>query len=189
PLAGAASATLPLSNVQSNQAGSYTVVVMNSAGSVTSAGATLTVYVPAGITTQPLSQTITQGQTAAFSVMASGTAPFTYQWQFMNTDVVDATNATLIVTNVQFVQAGGYLVKVANSWGSAVSATARLTVVPPAGSDLPPMPGLVAHLPLDEDLRDSSGRGNHAAAVGAPIRVPGFIGTGAFNPFTQGSTN
>src|SRR5207253_10025256 len=88
-------ATLPLSNVQSNQAGSYKVVVMNSAGSVTSAGATLTVYVPAGITTQPLSQTITQGQSATFSVAASGTAPFSYQWSLNGTPLAGATNAGL----------------------------------------------------------------------------------------------
>jgi hypothetical protein len=186
---GATSSALTLSNVQSNKAGSYLVVVTNAAGSVTSVVATLTVYVPAVITTQPLSQTVTQGLNATFSVVASGTAPFSYQWQFRGTNVAGATNATLVVANAQLVQAGNYEVTVTNLWGTAVSALASLTVVVPPGSDLPVMQGLVAHLTFDTDLTDSSGRGNHAAAVGAPNLVPGFIGAGSFNPFTQRGTN
>jgi purine nucleoside phosphorylase len=188
-LSGATSLALTLSNVQSNKTGSYLVVVTNAAGSVTSAVATLAVYVPPAITTQPLSQTVTQGLNATFSVVASGTAPFSYQWQFSGTDVAGATNATLVVTNVQLVQAGNYGVTVTNPWGTAASVPAFLTVVLPAGSDLPVMQGLVAHLTFDTDLTDSSGRGNHAAAVGAPNLVPGFIGAGSFNPFTQNGTN
>ena len=33
------------------------------------------------ITTQPLSQAVTPGQTATFSVEGTGTAPMSYQWQ------------------------------------------------------------------------------------------------------------
>jgi hypothetical protein len=80
-------------------------------------------------------------------------------------------------------------VTVRNVAGTAVSAQAFLSVIPPPGSDLPVMQGLVAHLTFDSDLTDSSGRGNHAAAVGAPNLVPGFIGAGSFNPFTQNGTN
>jgi hypothetical protein len=188
-LAGATKSALTLSNVQSNKAGSYLVVAMNSAGSVTSGVATLTVYVPPTITTQPLSQTVTQGLNATFSVVASGTPPFSYQWQFRGTALPGATNPTLVVMNVQYVQAGNYGVTVTNPWGTAVSASALLTVAVPPGSDRPTMQGLVAHLTFDADLTDSSGRGNHATAVGAPNLVPGFIGAGGFNPFTQNGTN
>src|SRR5467141_3617051 len=62
----------------------FTVLVSNTAGSVTSSPATLTVNaapVPPSITTQPASQTVTAGQTASFSVAATGTAPLSYQWQ------------------------------------------------------------------------------------------------------------
>jgi purine nucleoside phosphorylase len=124
---------LTLSNVQSNKAGSYLVVVTNAAGSVTSAVTTLTVYVPAAITTQPLSQMTTQGLNAAFSVVSSGTAPFSYQWRFNGTDLADATNSALALNNVQTNDAGGYTVVVANSWGSITSAVATLTVLVPAG--------------------------------------------------------
>ncbi len=130
--AAATNATLSLTNVQSTQAGSYTVVVTNSWGSVTSAVASLTVDVPAGIQTQPTNLTVTQGQNASFSVVASGTAPLSYQWNLNGAALSAATNATLSLTNVQSNQAGSYTVMVTNSWGSVTSAVASLTVdVPP----------------------------------------------------------
>src|SRR5581483_1719864 len=49
----ATNSTLSVTNVQSNQAGSYSVVVTNSAGSTTSAIASLTVIAPPTITSQP----------------------------------------------------------------------------------------------------------------------------------------
>src|SRR5882762_8500415 len=62
----------------------FRVVVSNTAGTVTSAAATLTVTAAAvapSITTQPANQTVTAGQTAIFTVVATGTAPLAYQWQ------------------------------------------------------------------------------------------------------------
>ena len=84
-LSGATDASLALTNVQATDAGSYTAVVTNPGGSITSAVATLTVNILPGITTQPLSQTVTQGQNASFSVGASGTAPLSYQWSLNST--------------------------------------------------------------------------------------------------------
>src|SRR5207245_6575276 len=77
--ATSASYTTPATTSSDNGA-QFTVVVSNSVGSVTSSAATLTVNVPPSITTQPASQTVTAGQTATFSVTASGTAPLSYQW-------------------------------------------------------------------------------------------------------------
>jgi len=62
----------------------FRVVVSNTAGTVTSAAATLTVTAAAvapSITAQPTNQTVTAGQTATFTVVATGAAPLTYQWQ------------------------------------------------------------------------------------------------------------
>ena len=57
----------------------FTVVVSNSAGSATSNAATLNVTAAAGtapsITTQPVSASVSAGQTATFSVAVTGTAP------------------------------------------------------------------------------------------------------------------
>ena len=72
-----------LSSVTTADAGSYTVRVSNSAGTVTSAAATLTVnpaVVAPSITTQPASQTVTAGANVSFHVVATGTAPLSYQW-------------------------------------------------------------------------------------------------------------
>lgn len=86
---------------------------------------------PPSITTQPTSQTITVGDTATFNVAATGTAPLTYQWRYNNADTAGATQPSLALSNVQFSQAGGYSVVVANSAGSVTSAVATLTVNPP----------------------------------------------------------
>src|SRR5205085_2023909 len=81
--ATSASYTTPATTSSDNGA-KFVVVVSDSAGSVTSNAATLTVNAAAvapSITTQPSNQTVTVGQTAAFTVVATGTAPLSYQWQ------------------------------------------------------------------------------------------------------------
>ena len=133
-IGGASSASLSLTNVQSSDAGTYSVVVSNSAGSVTSASATLTVNpatAPAtapSITTQPASTTVTAGGNASFSVTATGSPAPTYQWQKGGAAIGGATSASLSLTNVQSFDAGTYSVVVSNSAGSVTSANASLTV-------------------------------------------------------------
>src|SRR5205085_12409204 len=81
--ATSASYTTPAVEASDNGAAFY-VVVRDSAGRVVSKTATLTVSAGAvapTITTQPANQTVTVGQTAAFNVVATGTAPLSYQWQ------------------------------------------------------------------------------------------------------------
>src|SRR5665213_1184955 len=104
-------------------AGNYTVVVKNNYGSVTSAVATLTVYVLPGIQTQPQNQTVLQGANVSFSVVKNnnGTPPFSYQWNFNGTNFSGATNALLTVTNVQTTDAGSYSVVVTNIAGSVTT--------------------------------------------------------------------
>ncbi len=121
-----------VNNVLTANAGNYTVVVGNSTGSATSAVATLTVLVPPAIQTQPNNQTVRQDQNASFSVAASGSAPFSYQWKFNGTNVSGATDASLTLTNVQTSQSGDYTVVVTNPAGSVTSQVATLTVnLPP----------------------------------------------------------
>ena len=123
--------TLTVSGAQPNKAGNYTVVVSNSGGSVTSAVATLTVLMPPTITTQPQSQSVVLGLNASFSVVASGTAPLGYQWNFNGLPLPGATGSTLTLTNVQAAQAGGYSVLVTNIAGSDSSVSANLAVALP----------------------------------------------------------
>ena len=131
-LSGATSSTLTINSVRTSDAGSYTVVVTNSAGAVTSAVATLTVLVPPTITTPPQSQTVVAGQSATFSVAASGTGPLLYQWCFSGTPLAGATNSTLQLTNVRAANAGSYMVVVTNTWGFATNASALLTTTNPS---------------------------------------------------------
>jgi sugar lactone lactonase YvrE len=124
-----------LSSYAACNAGSYSVVITNAAGSVTSAVATVTVLVPPAIVTQPVSQSVTQDQQATFSVTADGTAPLAYQWQFNGASIAGATLTSFILTNAQSADAGSYEVIVTNVVGSVTSSVATLTVLPP-----PPAP-------------------------------------------------
>ena len=140
-IAGATSATYTLSSVTTNDACLYRCVVQVLGCAATSQAAQLTV--PANgapfITLQPQSLAVTQGETATFSVAATG-APLTYQWRFGTnefgpfTPIPDATNATLIISHVQPSDYGSYQVVVSNSFGATVSATALLAPVFTTGS-------------------------------------------------------
>jgi hypothetical protein len=129
PLPSATNATLVLTNVQPAQQGDYSVQVFNSAGAVLSSDAFLTVNVPATITSQPTNRIVGGGSNALFSVTAVGTAPLQYQWRFNGTALTDATNATLLITNAQLTNSGGYQAVVLNPFGTATSQVATLTVL------------------------------------------------------------
>ncbi len=90
--------------------------------------------VPPTIFVQPTNQTVVAGDTASFSITASGTSPLTYQWSFNGTNINGATNSILTFTNVQPADAGYYSVMVTNLLGSMTSSNAVLTVlaIPPA---------------------------------------------------------
>jgi hypothetical protein len=127
-LDSATNATLTLSNVTEDQAGNYSVQVANTAGSIVSSNAVLTVLVPPSISIQPAGCTNVAGGAANFNVVADGTAPLSYQWQWNGTNLVDATNATLTLNSITMDLAGSYSVTVANIAGSVTSSNAVLSV-------------------------------------------------------------
>ncbi len=133
--ATSASYTTP-ATVQTDNGASFTVTVSNGAGSVTSSAAMLTVNpaaVAPAITTQPQSQTVTAGQTATFSVGASGTAPLSYQWKRNGTAITGATSASYTTpATVQTDNGASFTVTVSNGAGSVTSSAAMLTVNPAA---------------------------------------------------------
>ena len=136
-ISGATSPTYGINGVTTNDAGGYDVLVANSSGSVTSVVATLTVVVsPANslptITTQPQNLTVTNGDNASFTVVASGNPAPTYQWRKSGTNISGATTPTYGISGVTTNDAGGYDVVVANSSGSVTSVVAMLTVVVPS---------------------------------------------------------
>ena len=80
------------------------------------------------ITAQPSPITAIAGSTVAFSVIATGDGPLTYQWLLNNVVVSNATNRTLVFANVQPSQAGTYSVQVRGPATSVTSFGAALTV-------------------------------------------------------------
>jgi hypothetical protein len=132
-ISGETSATLTLLNVQPGDAATYRVIVSNTAGSITSQGATLTVIVAPSITGGPLGQTVIAGGVATFTVNATGTEPLHFQWRFNGNDLPEQNASQLTLNNVQPADAGEYTVVITNLAGSATSSVASLTVlVPPA---------------------------------------------------------
>jgi MYXO-CTERM domain-containing protein len=124
-ISGATSATYTKAAALAD-AGSYDVVVTNSAGSVTSNAVTVTVNGPPSITTQPVGQTVFAGQTLTVSVAASG-ASLTYRWRRNGVVIAGATSATYTKTAV-LTDAGSYDVIVTNPAGSVTSNAVTVTV-------------------------------------------------------------
>ena len=130
---GATNASYTLTPTATSDSGAtFDVVVSNSAGSVTSQAATLTVQAgatPPSITTQPQNVTVTEPTAATFTVTASGTAPLSYQWRRNGTNIGGATNASYTLTPTATSDSGAtFDVVVSNSAGSVTSQAATLTV-------------------------------------------------------------
>lgn len=89
----------------------------------------LTAPTPPGFLTQPQNQTVVPGGTATFSATVAGSPALIYQWRSNSVSLPGATNATLILSNVQPSQAASYSLAVTNALGFAVSANATLKVI------------------------------------------------------------
>jgi hypothetical protein len=132
-ISNATNATLTIDPVLQGDAGNYTLKISNSLETnIATRSALLTVSgSPVVITdsAQPADQTISQGQPATFTVVASGSAPLSYQWFKGSLAIPDATNASFTIPAVQASDAGDYHAVVANPLpSSASSRNAHLTV-------------------------------------------------------------
>ena len=82
------------------------------------------------ITTPPTSQTVMEGQTATFTVVATGTTPLTYQWKKDGVDISGATAASFTTQATALSDSGAkFRVIVTNAISSTTSTDAILTVV------------------------------------------------------------
>jgi Immunoglobulin domain/PQQ enzyme repeat len=116
--------------------GLATLVLLLGCGKSSEQGSSAT---PPAITSQPANQTVTAGQTATFSVAASGTAPLNYQWQENNVAINGATSSSFTTPATTTANSGEtFLVVVSNSAGSVTSQPATLTVnaAAAAGTDV-----------------------------------------------------
>jgi len=81
------------------------------------------------ITTPPANQTVTAGQTATFSVAATGTPPLTYRWQKNGADITGATSSSYSTPVTTAADDGEmFRVMVSNAAGNVTSNSAMLTV-------------------------------------------------------------
>jgi hypothetical protein len=162
---GATTVTLTLNNVQPTNAGAYSVIVSDNFGTTNSQPATLTVNAQATVTQQPISLSVPEGGTAAFSIAATGTEPIGFRWRAANgtislghlvvangfgalplnltSNAFVATGyianspqaSVLVLTNVRPSAAGVYNVVVTNVARQFASANATLIVLPDTDRD------------------------------------------------------
>ena len=183
PIVGNPSATTPtlnLTNVQLSDAGSYTAVVSNPGGSVTSNPVTLNVSVdpvppPPSITTQPADTNAPIGSPSSLSVAATGDGLF-YQWFKNGALIPGATQATLGFASAQVTDSASYHVVVSNSSGSVTSSTAKLLVVSTMQATGFAPSNFASEVDVDAPLYITF---NQPPAVGTTGRLRVFSETGA----------
>ena len=128
--AGATTSILTISPVAAGDVASYSVVVGNNAGSTTSSSATLSLSGTVSITAQPSSQAVSSGAVTRRSTFtATGSGTLTYQWRYNGSAISGATDSTYTRPSVTGADAGSYSVIVSNSFSSATSSDAVLSVV------------------------------------------------------------
>jgi N-acetylneuraminic acid mutarotase len=102
------------------------VTTISAASGAIIGSTTLTVVVSPTISAQPMNATAEPGGCVTFSVSASGGA-LSYQWRLNGTNIVGATNATLMQCNITTAQSGAYSVVVSNVAGTTNSSAATLS--------------------------------------------------------------
>jgi hypothetical protein len=90
------------------------------------------VQTPAGIapqiTGQPLSRTVSEGESVTFTASATGSAPLSYQWTKNGVELAGQTGLTLTIASATAADAGAYRIRVTNPVGSVTSEAANLSV-------------------------------------------------------------
>ncbi len=119
-----------VTNITAADVGTYSVMLINAGGIVTSANATLALGTATGpaFSRQPFSQTITPGSTVIFTAAVAAVPAPTFQWRLNGVDLPNQTGPTLLLVNAVAANAGAYTVVATNASGSTTSAVATLTL-------------------------------------------------------------
>jgi hypothetical protein len=133
-LPGATNSLLLIPNVQGTEAGDYSALVYNNAGSTVSSNATIQVIYAAVILQQPASvlarikpdPQAAPATNATFSAVAYSTSPLSYQWRFNGSPIPGATGSALTITNVQVADGGDYVCAITDEIGTVFTAPATL---------------------------------------------------------------
>lgn len=119
----ATSATYTVAAATSVDAASYSCMISNSCGSVTTTAADVIVNAAASITTEPTDVVVTPGSPLTFTVVATGSAPMNYQWYRDGVSIPNATGATYTINSAMESDTGNYKCIVTNNCGSDTSVT------------------------------------------------------------------
>jgi len=180
----ATSTSYSIQGVLASNAGTYSLVVSNAAGTTNSSEAILTVIgteFPPTVTSQPQNQTVPAGTPATFSVAASGPPPLSYQWFFNAVPISGATATSYAISSVQSTNAGTYSVTVSNVNGTATSSNAVLTVIGPAA------PTITSNPESQTVIAGSMLALNVAAAGSAPLSYQWRVAASALAGATNSS--
>ncbi len=168
-LANQTNSSLAIAGTATANAGTYSVVVTNNVGSVTSSLATLTVYsntLPI-ITQEPQNVTITNGGTAYLSATVVGLPPLRYQWYFntnggsSGTLLAGQTNNFRSFTAATNASGNYYFVVITNTLGKATSSPPALLTVT-SGSSI-----AISLQPISQTITNGNPVSFTAAAIGS----------------------
>jgi glucose/arabinose dehydrogenase len=130
-------------------------------------------YVPGAapqITLAPASQLAAAGSAVTFSASASGAQPLTYQWQRNGQNITNARAATYTLSAVTSADNGAkFDVVVTNSFGSATSSAATLTVsaAKPPTATMSLSPNATLYTAGDRFTASATGKSSTGAALPA----------------------
>ncbi len=134
-IAGATSLSYGFVTSSTAQTGTrFRAVFTNAAGSVTTSAAVLTVTAAITVSTNPVDATVFEGETATFTVAATGTPAPTVQWQKKAAgatafaDIAGATATTLSFAATMDDNGSQYHAVFTNSTGTMTTTAAKLTV-------------------------------------------------------------
>ncbi|MEW6156060.1 MAG: immunoglobulin domain-containing protein [Verrucomicrobiota bacterium] len=128
-ISGATDSALVIADVQLANAGRYSVVISDAAGTLTSKEVLITVLAAPEIETPPLEQTVLAGDPVRLEVRATGTLPLEYQWQRDEKDLPGATTEVLEIANAQLEHEGNYRVVIRSHLGSVTSDAVKINVL------------------------------------------------------------
>ena len=173
-ISGATSNVLTFTAATTSNNGSYSVVVTNAYGAVTSSVAALTVVLPPAITNPLTNLTVECGSNnVTFTTSTTGTAPLNFQWNLDGTPVLGATNTSFSLANVHL---PNHLISVTvtNPYGS-VTSNAVLTVQDTLGPVIALNGGNPFYVEFGNAFSDPGATATDACAGVVPVVVSGTV--------------
>ena len=128
-IGGATNNSYNIGSVSTSNEDNYYCIVSNTCGTAQSTSISLSVKTAPVIGTNPSSLTKCEGQSAQFTIQASGSSPISYQWyKSPGTSISGANSSSMLISPVGSSDAGAYYCKATNSCGYDQSNSATLTV-------------------------------------------------------------